>query len=119
MNAYPYVGQPVDYYPNNKTRHAAIITEVHPNGGNLDERPIVDLCVFAPGEPTPLTIQEVSPIEPQPDDTSPEDITLAERWAFQHEGVLHSDTLAEGNDDSALGTQTNMHVGTVVPAGGC
>lgn len=101
----PYVGLWVDFYPDNSTRCAAVVTEVHPNMGDL-HRPKVNLQCFKPdGEIEPWV--EVPAAEAGIDEELPD---LTEKWGYQHEFMLHND---EEDDEDKKGTQTNDHVGEI------
>lgn len=104
QNSTPYVGQVLDFYPNENARHAAICTEVFPTDGI--ERPKINLMSFTPdGEAIPYLA--VSPAQISPEGQS----ILKECWGFLHEFAIlqKADLLAE----EEKGTVTNRHVGTL------
>lgn len=99
----PYVGQLVDFYPNNTTRFAALVIEVHETE-DISERPLVNLKVFKPdGEME--TWEEVEPVQMQVED----DTELKEKWGFQHEFLLQ----VNETEPTMLGTNSNNHVGDI------
>ena len=105
MNTNPFVGQWVDFYPDNHTRLAALVVEVHLPSDSPTFRPNVNLIAFKPDGLSDVWL-EVEPVEAQPDEDYPE---LSEKWGFQHEFMLQQD---EGHHDY-MGTNTNEHVGEV------
>lgn len=103
LSSLPFVGQLVDYYPDNETRNAALVTEVHIQT-ETENRPKVNLAVFeADG-----SIAQAVDIEAVQDGDE-----LADRWSFQQEYDLLGDHSEESPDTPFQGTKSNSHVNTV------
>lgn len=105
----PYVGQIVDYYPNNHTRLAAIVTEVEASS-DIYSRPKVNLTVFNPESASDLFV-DVEPVDEQKARVDPQDVELADRWGFQHEFFLAINEAEQDVNTVPKGTACNLHVG--------
>jgi len=105
-NDQPYVGLIVSYYPDNQTRLAAIVTEVHPAPEHL--LPKVNLTVFSTdGEP--MSAEKIKPVHDEGETLQ----ELKDRWSFAHQYLVHPDKeeLEDGTESNVLGSNSNMHVG--------
>ncbi len=102
----PYVGQMLDYYPEDDARVAALCVQVHHFDGI--SRPLLDLQIFwADGS---LDFKAKVPPAMSADIEAP---NLKEHWGFQHEFAILQD--GEQLPEEEMGTQTNRHVGQISP----
>jgi hypothetical protein len=106
---HPYVGLIVSYYPDNQTRYAAIVTEVHPSPEHL--RPKLDLYILSPNGEDNLAGTKIKAVHDEGESLQ----ELADRWSFAHEFLVHPDeeALEDGTDSAVSGTKSNMHVGII------
>lgn len=106
VSSLPFVGQLIHYHPDQHTRLAAIVTEVHPMSrdefANL-QKPRVSLFFFQADGKTSHK-EDVPCADPDADGG------LNSSWSFHNE-VSIDQKEPEGNEEQFLGTQSNLHVG--------
>lgn len=110
----PYIGQLLDYYPDNRTRLCAICTEVLPID-DLNNRPNINIAIFN-ADATIDQGEDIEPINAEEASENPNETDLEGKWAFQHEFLLHTKEGLEEDgqnleQENPPGTKTNLHVG--------
>lgn len=108
MSVVPRIGDIVHYYPNNKTRNAAVVCNVLPlkRDDNTEiERPSLSLRVFD-AEGNSSFRRDVPPVDPEDDEAQSSGC-----WSFKDEiATLQKD---EEDSEDQEGVHSNIHVGNI------
>lgn len=107
----PFVGQIVDYYPNNTTRLSAQVAQVHASN-DISTRPSLNLLILNP-DGTQDQGEDIEPVNEHQASVSPDEVDLEGKWGFAHEFFLHIDTSTGDENSVPKGTECNLHVGMI------